>query len=113
MNMTKLAFAIGSTVGARRLMRSVQAVNMNDVLGSIGLERRRSALDKVLPALGYVGLGTVIGAGAALLMAPSSGRELRAKVSHQLDEAKSRVDQRIRSVEGAAEEMAARRNNGG
>ena len=111
MNFAKIALALGSTVGARQIVRSVQNYGMDDVLGSIGLERRRSAMDRVLPALGWLGVGTAIGAGAALLLAPSSGKELRAKVSHQLDEAKARIDNGIRSVEDAAVD-AVRNPNG-
>lgn len=115
MNLARIAFGIGSAIGARRLVQGVQEFGFDDLLAPVGLERRRSALDKVLPAIGYVGLGTVIGAGAALLLAPSSGRELRQRVSSQLDEAKTRMNKELRSMEGAAhkvqEEM--RRNNGG
>lgn len=115
MNLARIALGIGSAIGARRVMQGVHDFGVDDLLAPIGLERRRSALDKILPAIGYVGLGTVIGAGAALLLAPSSGRELRERVSTRLDEAKSRVNKELKSMEGAAhraqEEM--RRNNGG
>lgn len=111
MSFTKIAMALGSTLGAHQMLRSIQGFGVDDVLGSVGLERRRSTLDKVLPAVGYVGLGTVIGAGAALLLAPSSGKELRDKVSHQLDEAKSRIDQGIRTMEEAAPQRV--HSNGG
>lgn len=95
MNFTKLALAVGSTIGARQAVRAIQHYGVSDLLGSLGLERRRTTLDKVLPAVGLVGLGTVIGAGVALLCAPSSGRELRARMSEQLDSAKERAKERI------------------
>lgn len=95
MNFTKLALAIGSTVGARQAVRAIQHYGASDLLGSIGLERRRTTLDKLLPAIGLVGLGTAIGAGVALLCAPSSGRELRARMSDQLESAKERAKERI------------------
>jgi len=95
MRLAKLALAIGSTIGARQAVRTVQNYGVSDLLSSVGLERRRTTLDRVLPALGWVGLGTAIGAGVALMMAPSSGRELRAKMSDQLDYAKERAKERI------------------
>ena len=105
MSFTKLALAIGSTIGARQAVRAVQHYGVSDLLGSVGLERRRTTMDRLLPALGLVGLGTAIGAGVALLCAPSSGRELRARVSQQLDTAKERARERLdngmRSLEDA------------
>lgn len=95
MNFTKLALAIGSTIGARQAVRAVQGYGVSDLLGSVGLERRRTAMDRLLPAIGLIGLGTAIGAGVALLWAPSSGRELRARMSEQLDHAKERAKERI------------------
>lgn len=111
MSLTRIAIALGSTLGARQVLRSIQSFGVDDVLGTVGLERRRSTLDRILPAIGYVGLGTVIGAGAALLLAPSSGKELRSKVSHQFDEAKARIDQGVRSIEEAGAQRI--HNNGG
>jgi gas vesicle protein len=68
-------------------------------------------MDKLLPAIGLVGLGTVIGAGVALLCAPSSGRELRARMSDQLDHAKEaakeRIDNGMRSLEESLPRHAA------
>lgn len=95
MSFTKLAVAIGSTIGARQALRAVQTYGVSDLLGSVGLERRRTTMDKLLPAIGLVGLGTAIGAGVALLCAPSSGRELRARMSEQIDNAKERAKERI------------------
>lgn len=105
MRLAKLALALGTTIGARQAVRTLQGYGVSDLLGSVGLERRRTTMDRLLPALGWIGLGTAIGAGAALLLAPSSGRELRARVTEQLDSAKERAKERIdngmRSLEDA------------
>jgi hypothetical protein len=111
MKLPKTALAIGSAIGARQLARSIQGLEMNDVLAPVGLERRRSTLDRVLPAAAWLGLGTILGAGVALLLAPRSGKETRARVTEQLDEAKERVGREIRSMEGAAREAV--HSNGG
>lgn len=95
MNFAKLALAIGSTIGARQAVRAMQTYGVSDLLSTVGLERRRTTVDRLVPALGLIGLGTAIGAGVALLWAPSSGRELRAKVSEQIDSAKDRAKERL------------------
>lgn len=99
MSIAKIALALGSTIGAREVVRAVQNYGVSDLLSTVGLERRRSTMDRLLPALGLIGLGTAIGAGVALLWAPSSGREMRAKMTEQLDRAKERIDNGMRSLE--------------
>jgi YtxH-like protein len=55
----------------------LKGMDRDDVLELIGLERRRGAMDALLPALGLFGLGVLVGAGVGLLLAPKSGAELR------------------------------------
>src|SRR5690606_37317914 len=55
-SLARIAFAGGSRVGARREVRTIQNVGVDDGVGTIGLQRRRSTLNKVLPALALVGL---------------------------------------------------------
>jgi hypothetical protein len=111
MTLMKSVLSLGSAIAARQLAHSAQNVGINDMLGLIGLERKRSTLDKILPAVGWFGLGTVLGAGAALMLAPSSGKQLRSRVSEQLDQARQRVGNDLRSAteEGVVEAM---RGNG-
>ena len=92
MNLSKALWTLGSMIGAQQAAKAVRNVEWNDILGVIGLERRPSALSQALPALGLVAVSAAIGAGAALLLAPSSGRELRARLSDGLDDAKHRLD---------------------
>jgi uncharacterized membrane protein YccC len=108
-----MALAVGSSIGARQIVRSVQNIGIDDVLGTIGLQRRRSTMARLLPTLGWIGLGSVVGAGAALLLAPSSGKQLRERVSHQLEDAKVRMDQELRTMEQGIAEHASRPNNSG
>lgn len=49
----------------------------DDVLASLGLQRKSAASDYVLPALGIFGAGVLVGAGLGLLFAPKPGVELR------------------------------------
>ena len=95
MNITKALWTLGSLIGAQqaaKVVRTVGDVEWNDILGVIGLERRPSAFSRALPALGLVAVSAAVGAGAALLLAPSSGTELRARLSDGLDGMKNRLE---------------------
>ena len=92
MNVSKALWTIGSVIGAQQAAKAMREVDLNDILGVIGLERRPSAFSRALPALGLVAVSAAIGAGAALLLAPSSGQELRSRLSDGLDDVKNRLD---------------------
>jgi hypothetical protein len=92
MNLSKTLWTVGSMIGAQQAAKVVRDVEWNDILGVIGLERRPSAFSRALPALGLVAVSAAIGAGAALLLAPSSGEELRARLADGLDDVKKSLD---------------------
>lgn len=55
----------------------------DDILSSLGFRtapRSTELTDTILPALAVFGTGLLVGAGAALLLAPKSGRELRSDI---------------------------------
>ena len=58
-------------------MQDIKNMDKNDLLGMLGLEARRSDTSRVLKTLGTFGIGLVVGAGVALLLAPKAGNELR------------------------------------
>ncbi len=94
-NISKALWTLGSLIGAQqvaKVVRNVGSYELNDILGVIGLERRPSVFSRALPALGLVAVSAAVGAGAALLLAPSSGEELRARLSDGLDDVKNRLD---------------------
>lgn len=113
-NITKALWTLGSLIGARqvaKIVNNVGSFELNDVLGVIGLERRPSAFSRALPALGLVAVSAAVGAGAALLLAPSSGDELRARLSdgldgvkNSLDDAKTRVNDKLNDKLGQLEQ---------
>jgi hypothetical protein len=92
MNLSKSLWTLGSMIGAQQAAKAVQGLEWNDILGVIGLERRPSAFSRALPVLGLVAVSAAVGAGAALLLAPSSGEELRLRLSDGLDGVKNRLD---------------------
>ena len=92
MNFQKTIWTLGSIIGAQQAMKAVNNFELNDILGVVGLERRPSAFSRTFPALGLIALSAAVGAGAALLLAPSSGEQLRARLSDGLDDVKNRLD---------------------
>ncbi len=92
MNLNKTLWTLGSIIGAQQAAKAVRSVEWNDILGVIGLERRPSAFSRALPALGLIAVSAAVGAGAALLLAPSSGDELRTRLSDGLDGVKNRLE---------------------
>lgn len=74
-------------------------LSTDDVLAALGLRRRPSGLDLVLPAAGYFAAGMVFGAGLGLLLAPRSGAETRRQL-------KGKASDLTRRLGSAAEEFA-------
>jgi|SRR6187551_3161139 len=58
-------------------MQDIKNMDKDDVLGMLGLQAKRSDTSRVLQVLGTFGIGLVVGAGVALLLAPKAGSELR------------------------------------
>ena len=69
------------TIGqVTRAFNSIRSMDTESVLGQLGLERRRSGVQSVFVFTG----GFALGAGTALLLAPTSGSELRAKIAKSI-----------------------------
>jgi len=99
MNFTKTALATGSAIGARKLIEAAENLELDDILRFIGLVRRPGSLSRILPAIGLVTVSAAVGAGAALLLAPSSGTKLRARLTDGMDDAKHRLSDTISQFE--------------
>ena len=54
-----------------------------DVLSALGLTSKPSSSERLLGALCIFGVGLLVGAGAALLLAPKSGDALRADLGER------------------------------
>ena len=63
----------------------------DDLIRLIGLQRQRSAADAMLPGVALFGAGLLVGAGLALLLAPTSGKELRSEIGERAADLKDRV----------------------
>lgn len=78
--MKKVLFSLGAAMAARKIANAISGIEVDDVLGRVGLARRRSHF---LENLGLMTAGALVGAGAALLLAPESGRETRKRLSSE------------------------------
>jgi hypothetical protein len=85
--LTKSAVALGSIVGARQAAKMLRNIHLDDALGYVGLERRHNPISTVA----LVALSAAVGAGAALLLAPTSGAELRSRLNDRLQDAKTKL----------------------
>jgi gas vesicle protein len=59
-------------------------ISKEDILGVLGIEPKRSGGERLLGGLGLFGLGLLAGAGAALLLAPKPGAQLRRELGRKL-----------------------------
>lgn len=71
-----------TAIATSRLAKSVSSIELDDVLGVVGLERQRN---RALDSIGLVALGAFVGAGTALLLAPAPGHETRARLGRELN----------------------------
>ena len=77
-------------------LNDIRNLSRDDVLAVLGLQSRASTASSVFASIGLIGLGMVIGAGAALALAPKSGRELREDLTTRLNGTTRRVADRVR-----------------
>jgi len=103
MDNKKMLMSLGTTIAATKLAQAISGVDLSDVLGTVGLARRRSYFWE---NLGLVAAAAVVGAGAALLFAPSSGSDTRRRLRDQasklssaaLDALREQKDEALRSL---------------
>jgi len=74
-------------------------------LARLGLARHPSMLGTVLSFTGAIALGAAIGAGTALLLAPTSGKELQTKLRRQAKRVSRDVKKATDQVEEAVSEV--------
>lgn len=112
--MTSMLRTVGNALEIKRMMNGVRHIDSNDILHRIGLERRHTAMDVILPAVGYFAVGALVGAGVALLLTPSTGAEVRGKIAKAATDAKDKVESLLSSgeQEEAEEEPSPKHGNG-
>lgn len=65
-------------------LKDLRELDKEDILAALGLAEKPSATDRLLGTLTVFGVGLLVGAGAALLLAPKSGQELRDALGERL-----------------------------
>jgi hypothetical protein len=75
----------------KNLRRALSDIDSDDVLEKLGLEGRRTTVDKVMPALAIFGAGVLVGVGIGLILAPKPGSELRGELQSQLKKAQQKM----------------------
>lgn len=82
MDSKKMIMSAVAAIATSKIAKTVADLQFTDVLGAVGLERRRN---HALENLGLIAIGAVAGAGAALLLAPAAGVETRKRVSREIN----------------------------
>jgi hypothetical protein len=58
-------------------LQDIRNLDKDDFLGLLGLESKHSFTNRLFGTLGTFGIGLLVGAGVALLLAPKAGGDLR------------------------------------
>jgi hypothetical protein len=86
--------------------RKLGNIDKNRILEVLGLETKRSTSSWMAGMLGTFGVGMLVGAGVALLLAPKTGRELRGDLRDRLRRAPN-------DLNDAVEELGINRESAG
>lgn len=73
-----------------QILHRVDQLDADGPSGRVDLERSHSRASRRAPAVGYLAAGLLVGAGLALLLAPRSGRQLRAAIGARATDLKER-----------------------
>ena len=71
-------------------LESLKNLSREDILGALGLETKRSTGSALAGSMAVFGVGLLVGAAAALLMAPKTGVDLREDVTSRIRNLKNR-----------------------
>lgn len=82
MDTKKLFLSAVAALATSKVAKTITSIELADVLGVVGLERRQN---RALENLGLIAVGALAGAGAALLLAPATGRETRERMGRELN----------------------------
>jgi hypothetical protein len=101
----RILISLGVAVAASKLAKMFSHVSVDDMLDKVGLERSRS---HAWERMALLGAGALAGAGAALLLAPGSGRETRERIGEGLDRLATKASDKLHEMKSAAPELERR-----
>lgn len=84
----------------------IKDLSKDDILAALGLETKTGFTQRLLGTLGVFGVGLLVGAGAALLLTPKSGSEMREDLGQRIRKMRMRDDGTMEEAD-AAEAAAA------
>jgi gas vesicle protein len=107
----KWSNVIGSFLQLRNAAQFIRDMDSDNMLGYVGLQKKQSTFSTyVLPGIGFFAAGLAAGAGLGLLLAPSSGRELRGQLGQKYSSVKEKIasttDQLRNQMSSAGEQMS-------
>lgn len=100
--MNRILMSLGAAVAAGRVVNTLTGFRADDVLCALGLSRRRNTS---MENAALIGLGVVLGAGTALLLAPTDGEEARRRVSEGLSKARDASAKLVNDARARAPEL--------
>jgi hypothetical protein len=71
-------------------LSDIRDLSRDDIWSALGLAKKPSTTERLLGGLGFFGMGLLVGAGTALLLAPKSGEHLREDLGRRLREVRNR-----------------------
>lgn len=99
MKTSKALLTIGSMIGARRAVRAIRDLELDDVLGVAGLQRRVDWPERLATTAVVAVVSAAVGAGVALLLTPYSGDELRRRIGSQAKEMKDKATNKAQELQ--------------
>jgi gas vesicle protein len=81
-------------------LKDLKNLDKDELLGLLGLESKRSTSTWLAGTLTTFGIGILVGAGVALMVAPKAGRELRGDIRDRLRRAPDDLSEAVGSVVG-------------
>ena len=82
-------------------LKDIRNLDKDEILGLLGLEKKPSTAAWLPGALGTFGVGLLVGAGIALLLAPKPGYELRQEIRARLRRVPSEAKEEAALAGGA------------
>jgi len=81
-------------------LKDLKNLDKDEILGLLGLETKQSTGSWLAGTLTTFGIGMLVGAGVALMVAPKAGRELRGDIRDRLRRAPDDLSEAVGGVVG-------------
>ena len=89
-------------------LSDIRDLSKDDILAALGLASKPTTSERLLGTLGIFGIGLLVGVGAALLLAPKSGQDLREDLGDRLRKFRDNESDSTESPEASSDRGEAR-----